>query len=422
MGKFLGEAGVLYLWQKIKNYVSSGLSGKQDVIDGSHKLSADLLQDGTANKVYTAEEQAKLAGLAAVATSGEYGDLSDVPITTIEDGELDSTVEPGLYRVRAVKSTNPSYQRYYLVMVSKGSMARLGPGLGGAIAYAPIIYQRAYFSDDIGIGKAGRIEQRSMGESGTWGDWEDIYGADFQRLSDSLNGSVLISRVDDFDNIVDPDTGTYEEGLFSDGLQLVHQFRDGDTVRQVWFGGDVLTVRYLDTSQEEPVWETVDFNLMVEDVVNAMGFEGKADKVSGAHIGGHLAALTAEGNLMDSGVGVDMSIPAGSGSGNVPTTAAVESRIMSAIQSAQAGAAMFQGTVSSNSALTGLGNYSRGWYWVVSVAGTYLGEKCEAGDMVFCVKDKGTSFQNTDFNIVQTNLDIQEMTTAEMDTITQNWS
>lgn len=41
------------------------LAGKQDVIDSSHKLSADLVEDGNTNKVYSATEKTKLAGIAA---------------------------------------------------------------------------------------------------------------------------------------------------------------------------------------------------------------------------------------------------------------------------------------------------------------------------------------------------------------------
>lgn len=44
--------------------VITDISSKQDVIDSSHKLSADLISDGTTNKVYTATEQSKLSGIA----------------------------------------------------------------------------------------------------------------------------------------------------------------------------------------------------------------------------------------------------------------------------------------------------------------------------------------------------------------------
>lgn len=39
------------------------LASKQDVIDSTHKLSADLIDNGTTNKVYTATEQSKLSGI-----------------------------------------------------------------------------------------------------------------------------------------------------------------------------------------------------------------------------------------------------------------------------------------------------------------------------------------------------------------------
>lgn len=41
------------------------LAGKQDKIDSSHKLSADLVEDGETNKAYTATEKTKLAGIAS---------------------------------------------------------------------------------------------------------------------------------------------------------------------------------------------------------------------------------------------------------------------------------------------------------------------------------------------------------------------
>lgn len=41
------------------------LAAKQDKIDSTHKLSADLVEDGTTNKAYTDTEKTKLAGIAA---------------------------------------------------------------------------------------------------------------------------------------------------------------------------------------------------------------------------------------------------------------------------------------------------------------------------------------------------------------------
>ena len=43
--------------------ISDIISGLQPLIDSSHKLSADLVEDGTTNKVFTATEQSKLSGI-----------------------------------------------------------------------------------------------------------------------------------------------------------------------------------------------------------------------------------------------------------------------------------------------------------------------------------------------------------------------
>ena len=45
------------------SYTTQGWLGYQKSIDSSHKLSADLIQDGSNNKVFTASEQSKLAGI-----------------------------------------------------------------------------------------------------------------------------------------------------------------------------------------------------------------------------------------------------------------------------------------------------------------------------------------------------------------------
>ena len=80
---------------------------------------------------------------------------------------------------------------------------------------------------------------------------------------------------------------------------------------------------------------------------------------------------------------------------------------------------MFQGTAPTSFTPT---NYKKGYYWIVGTAGTYCGETCEAGDMIYAVADYNSAYSASDFNVVQRNLDIAEMTTAEMDTATDNWT
>lgn len=117
---------------------------------------------------------------------------------------------------------------------------------------------------------------------------------------------------------------------------------------------------------------------------------------------------------------VDTSISSGSTSTNVPTSAAVASLVASM----QAGAATFQGTLvasggdgstSWTEAQLEAASYKKGWYWVCATAGTYAGKVLEAGDMLFCVSDKGSAYAAADFSAVQNN--IETLTNAEIDAL-----
>lgn len=116
MAKYLDATGLTYFWAKIKTWVGNyvklangkitiggneitpitDISGKQDVIDASHKLSADLIADGTTNKAYTATEKTKLSGIAAGAEVNQNA-FSNVKVgsTTIAAGGKTDTLELG---------------------------------------------------------------------------------------------------------------------------------------------------------------------------------------------------------------------------------------------------------------------------------------------------------------------------------------
>ena len=94
--------------------------------------------------------------------------------------------------------------------------------------------------------------------------------------------------------------------------------------------------------------------------------------------------------------------------------AATKDDVANAVAAAQVGAAVYKGAAAKEADISGTA-YKVGWYWVVSAAGTYCGEACEPGDMVFCNKDKGTAFQASDFDVVQAN--IQAMTVAEVEAL-----
>lgn len=96
-------------------------------------------------------------------------------------------------------------------------------------------------------------------------------------------------------------------------------------------------------------------------------------------------------------------------SNDLPTVTAVKQYVSTAVS----GGAAFQGTAPTTFAPT---DYKAGWYWVVGTAGTYVGEVCEPGDMIFATAN-GTTYSAADFDVIQTNLDITSITNAEIDTI-----
>ena len=104
---------------------------------------------------------------------------------------------------------------------------------------------------------------------------------------------------------------------------------------------------------------------------------------------------------------------AGTNTTQLATTAFVQA----AVQAAISGSAAFHGTVNAGTDISSLTDYKQGWYWVVATAGVYVGQDCEAGDMIFCVEDYSTAYKASDFNVVQTNLSITPITTAEIDAL-----
>lgn len=80
---------------------------------------------------------------------------------------------------------------------------------------------------------------------------------------------------------------------------------------------------------------------------------------------------------------------------------------------ATAGALQYKGTVAAESTITGAA-YKKGWYYVVSTAGTYVGKVCEVGDMLIAKQDK-SSTPADDWDAVQSNIEV--LSNSEIDTL-----
>lgn len=90
-------------------------------------------------------------------------------------------------------------------------------------------------------------------------------------------------------------------------------------------------------------------------------------------------------------------------SGSSDTRIATTAFVQAAIAAKTVGAVVYKGAASKESDISATA-YKAGWYWVVKAAGTFMGEACEAGDMVFANSDKGSAFSASHFDVVQANI------------------
>lgn len=91
---------------------------------------------------------------------------------------------------------------------------------------------------------------------------------------------------------------------------------------------------------------------------------------------------------------------AGSNNTQLATTAFVQNAVNAAVTNAAA----YQGSANSYTEIVKTA-YKPGWYWFVRTAGEYAGQQCESGDMIIANKAKGDSVSDSDFDVIQSNVD-----------------
>ena len=91
---------------------------------------------------------------------------------------------------------------------------------------------------------------------------------------------------------------------------------------------------------------------------------------------------------------------AGSNNTQLATTAFVQNAVNAAVTNAAA----YQGAANSYTEIVKTA-YKPGWYWFVRTAGEYAGQQCESGDMIIANKEKGASVSDSDFDVIQSNVD-----------------
>lgn len=108
----------------------------------------------------------------------------------------------------------------------------------------------------------------------------------------------------------------------------------------------------------------------------------------------------------------ELDSPAFTGTPTAPTPSAADNStkiattafVQTAVREAVTGATAYQGGAESYAAIIATA-YKPGWYWVVKTPGAYAGQACEAGDMVFANTAKGSTSKDSDFDIIQSNID-----------------
>lgn len=66
---------------------------------------------------------------------------------------------------------------------------------------------------------------------------------------------------------------------------------------------------------------------------------------------------------------------------------------------------IFRGVINSATDISSLTDYKAGNHWVVQTADTYVGQPCESGDLIYCIRDFDNSYKDSDFTVIQNNIE-----------------
>lgn len=359
--KYLDSNGLLYLWQKIRNTFVSDVTW-----DSTNKKLIKKKKTGANG----AEESTDLVTFATVATSGSYNDLSNKPTiptlknvfgkvkvgsSTIEADTTQDTLElaAGSNVTLTADTTN---DKVTIAATDTTYSDFVGATSSAAGTHGLVPAPSAYATD--------AYKYRMLTANGTWekmGSALSVTGDESYNISLDVGGKVQTT----IGLLPAANTGTGRMGLM--------------------LGADKIKLDGIASGAEANVQS--DWN---QTTTTSDDYIKNKPTIGAAAAKGVVSSISAD-------------------STDLPTVTAVKSYIASAVT----GATAFQGTAPTTFAPT---NYKAGYYWVVGTAGTYAGQTCEAGDMIFAVAD-GTTYSASDFDVVQTNLDITAITNAEIDTI-----
>lgn len=358
--KYLDDNGLLYLWQKIRTTFVSDVTW-----DSTNKKLVKKKKTGTNG----AEQSTDLVTFATVATSGSYNDLSNKPtIPTLQNAF--GNVKVGSTTIAADSTTDT------LELVA-GDNVTLTPDATNdkvTIAATDTTYSDATTSTH---GLMSTTDKAKL---------------------DGISGSAL-DIVAGTNVTVTPDTTNGTLTIASSYVDTKNTAGSTDSSSKLFLVGATSQAANPQTYSQDTAYVGTDGHLYSnsKQTVNLSDSQALTNKTYNGYT---LGAACAKG--------VVTSIS--SDSTDIPTVTAVKQYVSTAV----AGGAAFQGTAPTTFAPT---NYSAGWYWVVGTAGTYAGQTCEAGDMIFATANYNTAYSASDFDVIQTNLDITSISNSDIDTI-----
>lgn len=412
--KYLDYDGLLYFWQKIKTIFVS------DVTYDSSSKKIQKTKNGTASDVVT---------LSTVATSGSYNDLSSKP--TIPSAGT-GTSYPTMDGTRSLGS-NAGFARVDHVHPTDTSRAPLASPAFTGTPTAPTastgtsttqLATTEFVANSIGAMISGvsdvKIDTTSIVTDGV---------ANIPTASGSAKGLMTSAHYTKLEGIASG--AEVNQNAFSNvkvGSTTVAADTKTDTLELVAGSNVTLTPDATNDKITIAATDTTYSNA----TTSAAGLMSSSDKSKLDNIPGSTLDLVAGNNISitpntstgaltiaatdttySTGTATELNTGTGTGT-RVWTPKVLADYVTGKIATAITGVASFQGTAPTTFAPTG---YKKGYYWIVGTAGTYAGQVCEPGDMIFAVEDYGSAYSASDFSVIQTNLDITSITNAEIDTI-----
>jgi len=369
---YMNNDGLLYLWTKLKTIFVRKVNNQTPDADGN--ISIDIPQPSSASPL--------MDGTAAVGTSTKYArEDHKHPVDTSRAAS--SHTHGNITNAGALQSTGVAIANNDGLVITDSSNS-------GKVAKSSTVFD-------------GSTETQALSKKGTWVDIPQEGTA--TPLMDGVAAVGTSKKFAKEDHKHPSDTSKQDVLTFDDAPTQ-------NSNNPVKSGGVYSAISDAAQNVEDDLRDLIPEPTTTTPKMNgtaAVGTETKYAKGDHVHPTDTSRAPIASPEF--TGTPKAPTAPAGTNNTQIATTQFVAT----AIAQSKIGAALFQGVVTANTEISSLTHYEAGWYWVVGVAGTYVGQSCEANDFIFCVDTYAGGYSADDFRVVQNN--IEAITNSEIDAI-----